>query len=63
MLLPLVSMKHLVFFQDTLGDKTLSTMCADMLPLLGAWLAVHSGHVVSEVGPRWIIFFTYCVSI
>jgi hypothetical protein len=51
MLLPLVSMKHLVFFQDTLGDKTLSTMCADMLPLLGALLAVRGGHVVREVGP------------
>ena len=29
MLLPLVSTKHLLFFQDTIGDKTFSTMCAD----------------------------------
>ena len=29
MLLPLVSTKHLLFFQDTIGDETFSTMCAD----------------------------------
>ena len=46
----LVSMKHLVFFHDTLGDKTLSTVGATIFYVMGAWLAVHCGHVVSEVG-------------
>ena len=44
---PLTSMNHLVFFQNTLGDKPLSTLGAYMLPLLATWLPVHGGHVVS----------------
>ena len=46
----LVSMKHLVFFHDTLGEKTLSAVGATPFYVMGAWLAVHCGHVVSEVG-------------
>ena len=42
----LVSMKHL----DALGDKTLSAVGATTFYVMGAWLAVHCGHVVSEVG-------------
>ena len=63
MILPLVCMNQLVFFQGTLRDKTLYTMCADMLPLLGAWLAVRGGHVVREVGPMDYFCLTYCVLI
>ena len=46
----LVSMKHLVLFHDTLGEKTLSAVGATPFYVMGAWLAVHCGHVVSEVG-------------
>ena len=60
MVQPLVRMKYLVFFQDTILAKTLSTLCADMLRLLAAWLAVHGGHVVSEVGLMAELLLKYC---
>ena len=42
---PLICMEHRASFQDTLGDKALSTLHAGMLPL-----AVHGDQVVSKIG-------------